>query len=59
MLEGSLQKSNDQLRINAQLIDAITGNHLWAEKYDRNLEDIFALQSEVAKRDAFLNHSGN
>jgi len=37
VLEGSLQKSKDQLRINAQLIDAINGNHLWAEKYDRNL----------------------
>jgi adenylate cyclase len=50
VLEGSLQKSKDQLRINAQLIDAISGNHLWAEKYDRNLEDIFALQDEITMK---------
>jgi adenylate cyclase len=47
VLEGSMQKSNDQLRINAQLIDAIAGNHLWAEKYDRNIKDIFALQDDI------------
>ena len=50
VLEGSLQKSEDQLRINAQLIDAITGNHLWAEKYDRNMKDIFALQDDIAMK---------
>jgi adenylate cyclase len=50
VLEGSVQKSNDQLRINAQLIDAITGNHLWAEKYDRNIKDIFALQDEITMK---------
>jgi adenylate cyclase len=50
VLEGSLQKKNDQLRINAQLIDAITGNHLWAEKYDRNLKDIFALQDDITMK---------
>ena len=50
VLEGSLQKSNDQLRINAQLIDAITGNHLWAEKYDRNIKDIFALQDDITMK---------
>jgi adenylate cyclase len=43
VLEGSLQRSGDRLRINAQLIDALTGNHLWAERYDRDLKDIFAL----------------
>jgi adenylate cyclase len=50
VLEGSLQKSNDQLRIHAQLLDAITGNHLWAEKYDRNVEDIFALQDDITMK---------
>jgi adenylate cyclase len=50
VLEGSLQKSNNQLRINAKLIDAITGNHLWAEKYDRNMKDIFALQDDITMK---------
>jgi len=50
VLEGSLQKSNDQLRINAQLIDAITGKHLWAEKYDRKMKDIFALQDDITMK---------
>ena len=47
VLEGSIQKSGDQVRINAQLIDAISGKHLWAEYYDRSLKDIFALQDEI------------
>jgi adenylate cyclase len=47
VLEGSLQRSGDRLRITAQLIDALTGNHLWAERYDRDLKDIFALQDEI------------
>jgi adenylate cyclase len=50
VLEGSLQKSNDQLRINVQLIDAIAGNHLWAEKYDRSMQDIFALQDDITMK---------
>ena len=50
VLEGSVRKSEDQLRITAQLVDAKTGNHLWAERYDRNLKDIFALQDEIAKK---------
>jgi adenylate cyclase len=50
VLEGSLQKSKDQLRINAQLIDAINGNHLWAEKYDRSMKDLFALQDDITKK---------
>jgi adenylate cyclase len=50
VLKGSLQRSNDRLRITAQLIDAITGHHLWAENYDRNLTDIFALQDEIAMK---------
>jgi adenylate cyclase len=47
VLEGSLQRSGDRVRITVQLIDAITGNHLWAEQYDRDLKDIFALQDEI------------
>jgi adenylate cyclase len=43
ILQGSVQKENNRLRITAQLIDAAMGHHLWAEKYDRNLKDIFAL----------------
>ena len=49
ILEGSVQKSGDQIRIHAQLIDAIKGIHLWAESYDRNFEDFFALQDEITK----------
>lgn len=49
VLEGSVQKADDRLRITAQLIDAKTGNHLWAEKYDRALEDIFKLQDDITK----------
>jgi adenylate cyclase len=47
MLEGSVRRTEDRVRITAQLIDAMTGNHLWAEKYDRDLKDIFALQDEI------------
>ena len=47
VLEGSVQKSADRIRITAQLIDALTGHHLWAEQYDRALKDVFALQDEV------------
>jgi adenylate cyclase len=47
VLEGSLQRSGDRVRINAQLIDALTGHHLWADSYDRDLKDIFALQDEI------------
>ena len=47
VLEGSVQRSGDRVRITAQLIDALTGNHLWAERYDRDLKDIFALQDEI------------
>jgi adenylate cyclase len=47
VLEGSLQRSGDSVRITAQLIDALTGNHLWAKLYDRDLKDIFALQDEI------------
>jgi adenylate cyclase len=47
VLEGSVRKAGDKVRITAQLIDAITGYHLWAERYDRDLKDIFALQDEI------------
>ena len=47
VLEGSLQRSGDRVRITAQLIDALTGDHLWADRYDRDLKDIFALQDEI------------
>jgi adenylate cyclase len=47
VLEGSVQKAGDRVRITAQLIDAKTGHHLWAERYDRELKDIFALQDEI------------
>jgi TolB-like protein/Flp pilus assembly protein TadD len=49
ILEGSLQRDNENLRINAQLIDAETGGHLWAENYDRKLDDIFSVQDEICK----------
>ena len=49
ILEGSVQKVNDQVRINVQLINALTNAHLWAEIYDRKLSDIFAVQSDIAK----------
>ncbi|OGQ01014.1 MAG: hypothetical protein A2Z40_03925 [Deltaproteobacteria bacterium RBG_19FT_COMBO_60_16] len=47
VLEGSIQKSGAQVRINAQLIDAVSGEHLWSEHYDRDLKEIFRLQDEV------------
>jgi adenylate cyclase len=50
VLEGSVQKSGDRVRITAQLIDALNGHHLWAERYERDLKDIFALQDEVTTK---------
>jgi adenylate cyclase len=47
VLEGSVRKSGDRVRITAQLIDAITGRHVWSDDYDRELKDIFALQDEI------------
>jgi TolB-like protein/Flp pilus assembly protein TadD len=49
VLEGSVQKANDQIRVNVQLINALTDAHLWAETFDRKLTDIFAVESEIAK----------
>jgi len=50
VLEGSVRKSGDRVRVTAQLIDAETGGHVWAERYDRSLEDIFAVQDEITER---------
>ena len=49
ILEGSVQKANDQVRVNVQLINAMTNAHLWAEIYDRKLTDIFTVESDIAK----------
>ncbi len=50
VVEGSVRKAGDRVRITAQLIDATTGIHLWAERYDRDLKDIFAVQDEVTQK---------
>jgi len=50
VLEGSVRKDAERVRVTAQLIDAITGIHLWAERYDRDLKDIFAIQDDITKR---------
>jgi TolB-like protein/class 3 adenylate cyclase/Tfp pilus assembly protein PilF len=50
ILEGSVRRAGSRVRITAQLIDARTDRHLWADRYDRDLEDIFAIQTEVAER---------
>jgi adenylate cyclase len=50
VLEGSIQRAGKQVRINAQLVDGATGYHIWAERYDRPLTDIFALQGEIAQK---------
>jgi TolB-like protein/class 3 adenylate cyclase/Flp pilus assembly protein TadD len=49
ILEGSVQRSNDRVRVNVQLINALSDAHLWADTYDRQLTDIFAVESEIAK----------
>src|SRR5438093_4301867 len=53
ILEGSVQKANDQVRVNVQLINALTDAHLWADTYDRKLIDIFSVESEIAKTIAY------
>jgi adenylate cyclase len=50
VLEGSVRRADNQVRITAQLIDATTGGHLWSERYDRPLQDIFALQDDVVRK---------
>ena len=49
IVEGSVRRSADRLRVTAQLIDADAENHIWAERYDRNMQDIFAVQDEIAR----------
>src|SRR5207253_9509271 len=49
VLEGSVQRTGNRVRVNAQLVDARTDRHLWAQTYDRDLADVFAIQSEIAK----------
>ena len=49
VVEGSVQRAANKIRVNAQLIDARTDAHLWAQTYDRDLADVFAIQSEIAK----------
>jgi tetratricopeptide (TPR) repeat protein len=53
ILEGSVQRAGDRLRITAQLIDAASGHHLWADRYDRGLQDLFALQDEITLKIVF------
>jgi adenylate cyclase len=50
VLEGSVRKAGDRVRITAQLVDATTGGHVWSERYDRDLKDIFALQDEITMK---------
>jgi len=50
VLEGSVRKADNQVRITAQLVDATTGDHVWAEHYDRSLRDIFSLQDEIVRK---------
>jgi adenylate cyclase len=50
VLEGSVREAGEKVRVTAQLVDAKTGNHLWAERYDRDLKDIFALQDEITMK---------
>jgi adenylate cyclase len=54
VLEGSVRKAGNRIRITAQLIEADTNHHIWAERYDRELEDIFALQDEIVQRIAAI-----
>ena len=50
VLEGSVRRDGDRVRITAQLIDPVSRDHLWSESYDRNLDDVFAVQSDIARR---------
>ena len=54
VLEGSVRKAGNRARITAQLIDAVSGNHVWADRFDRALDDLFAVQDEIAHRVATL-----
>ena len=57
VLEGSVRKNGDRIRLNAQLIDTRTDNHVWAEEYDRDLSDVFAIQTEIAQKIADQLHA--
>ena len=50
VLQGSVQRDGDRLRVNAQLIDAVKGHHIWSETYDRKLEDLFAVQDDITRQ---------
>ena len=50
LVQGSVQRASDQVRVNVQLIKAQTDSHLWADTFDRKLTDVFAIESEIAKR---------
>jgi TolB-like protein len=50
VLEGSIQKEGEQIRATAQLVDAVTGAHLWSERWDRPAGDVFAVQTEIAEQ---------
>ena len=53
-LEGSVQRGGDRIRVNVQLIDTVTGGHLWAERFDRDRGDIFTMQDEISRRTAYI-----
>src|SRR5436305_15052857 len=57
VLEGSARRSGDRIHLNAQLIDTRTDTHVWAEEYDRDLNDLFAIQSEIAQKVAERLHA--
>ena len=57
VLEGSARRSGDRIHLNAQLIDTRTDTHVWAEEYDRDLNDLFAVQSEIAQKVARQLHA--
>jgi adenylate cyclase len=59
VLEGSVRRSGSQVRVNAQLINAETDAHLWAERFDRDMGDLFALQNEITGRGAVAICVGN
>ena len=56
VLEGSVRRSGNRVRVNAQLVDAETGAHLWAERFDRDTSDLFAVQNEITSRIAVTLH---
>jgi TolB-like protein/class 3 adenylate cyclase/Tfp pilus assembly protein PilF len=58
VVEGSVRRAGDRVRVSAQLIDATTGHHVWAERYDRELSDIFALQDEITEAIVASMHPG-